>query len=202
MSLTSAIKKIATKREANNTPVEQTDHRPNPQLVSDGSSTSTDDRASLFDEPTLAMLEQLAQGDFSPPQTPINTRAGESLESIRRMLGGAIGKSHILITELNENAASISQNCNNSVAAATKDISQQLDDARETRDRLTAVAAAAEEISVNVSSIAQNAAHSQSGIDNIANTTNTTNTTHQHHQHHQYHQHHQIDRSIVPYLIY
>lgn len=171
MPLTSAVKKI-TKRRSSNKPTDEA-------LLSEqvavndapGGGNGSDQNSSHFDEPALAMLEKLAQGDFSPPSLPINTRAGECLESIRCMLGGAIGKSHILIAELNENAASISQNCNDSVAAATKDISQELGDARETRDRLTSVAAAAEEISVNVSAIAENATQSQASLDTISNTT-------------------------------
>ncbi|MBL4780734.1 MAG: bacteriohemerythrin [Porticoccaceae bacterium] len=58
------------------------------------------------------------------------------------------------------------------MAAASKDIRQDLADARETRDRLTVVAAATEEITVNISSIARNTSASQSSLDTIANTTN------------------------------
>jgi len=171
MSLVSAIKKTTTKQNANKTTAKQPSEVSSAQQVSANEAGSTGESSKPFDEAILAMLEQLAQGDFSPPPLPINTRAGECLESIRCMLGGAIGKSQILIAELNDNAATISQSCNDSVAAATKDISQELADARETRDRLTAVAAAAEEISVNVNSIAKNAVQSQTGIDTITNTT-------------------------------
>jgi len=122
-------------------------------------------------ETELAMLEQLAQGDLSPPPEPLTSRAGVCIELIRQQLGATIGHSKTLITELNDNAAVLSQSCNDSVAAATKDISHELTEARETRDRLTSVAAAAEQITVNVSSIASNATASQSSLDTIANTT-------------------------------
>ena len=171
MSLSTAIKKITTQRISNDTPAVEPPNATVLQPVNESNHPAAHDGDSLFDEPTLNFLEQLAQGDFKPPPAAIDTRAGQCLESIRCMLGGALGKSHILIAELNKNAASISQNCNDSVAAATKDISQELGDARETRDRLTYVAAAAEEISVNVSAIAVNATQSQSSIDTIANTT-------------------------------
>ncbi|OUS14110.1 hypothetical protein A9Q89_01185 [Gammaproteobacteria bacterium 53_120_T64] len=136
---------------------------------------STSDTTPSFDnafpEPELAMLEQLVLGDFSPPSAPLETRAGECIELIRQQLGATIGQSSHLIKELNSNAATLSQNCSDSVSAATKDISQDLAGARETRDRLTAVAAAAEQITVNVSSIAENASESQSSLDTIADTT-------------------------------
>ena len=171
MSLSTAIKKITTKRISDNAPTVEPPNATDLQPANESNHPVAHGKDRHFDESTLDFLEQLAQGDFKPPTAPIDTRAGECLESIRRMLGGAIGKSHTLIAELNDNAASISQSCNDSVAAATKDISQELANARETRDRLTTVAAAAEQISVNVKSIAENAAQSQTGVDTITNTT-------------------------------
>jgi len=95
-----------------------------------------------FNSMDLDFLKQLASGDFSPPPEPSDSTAGELIESIRLHVGSAIGKSKVLITELNQEAATLSNYCSEGVAAATKDISSELAQARETRDRLTAVAAA------------------------------------------------------------
>ena len=129
------------------------------------------DTHTMFDGTEFAMLDQLAQGDFRPSSTPINSPASERIEAIRCLLGATAGKTEVLINELNTNAEALSESCNNSVAAANKDISQELADARATRDSLSAVAAAAEQISVNISSIAQNSKQSQSNLDTIAGTT-------------------------------
>jgi len=169
MSLSEKIKQGATKGQATTLSGQGcAESSSNPTGTGNANPPLND---AALDESALAMLEQLAAGNFSPASTPIESRAGECIERIRQQLGATIGKSKNLIKELNDNAAILSQSCNDSVAAATKDISQDLADARETRDRLTTVAAAAEEITVNVSSIAKNAAQSQSSLDTIANTT-------------------------------
>ena len=124
-----------------------------------------------FDSSDIDCLKQLARGDFSPPFNTPNSTAGELIESIRVLVGTSLGKSKTLINELNSNSSTLSDYCSESVAAATKDISSELVQAKDTRDRLTAVAAAAEEITVNVSAIADNAATTQSGIETITNTT-------------------------------
>jgi len=171
MYLTSPFKKRDTD-ESSNQPAVQ--HSPETNALHTINTDKPEDAQSdenAFDAATLALLERLAAGDFSPPTEPIESRSGECIEQIRLLLGSTIGQSKALIKELNASAATLSKNCNKSVAAATKDISQELADARETRNRLTTVAAAAEEISVNVSSIAENATQSQSSLDTIANTT-------------------------------
>ena len=127
---------------------------------------------SAFDPCDIEFLKQLASGDFSQPLNLSNSTASELIESIRRLVGTSLGKSKTLINELNNDSATLSNYCSEGVAAATKDISSELAQARETRDRLTSVAAAAEEITVNVSSIADNAVTTQSGVDTITNTTN------------------------------
>ena len=124
-----------------------------------------------FTNTDLDLLKQLASGNFNLPTELSGSIAGELIESIRLLVGSSIGKSKTLITELNQEAATISNLCSEGVAAATKDISAELADARETRDRLTSVAAAAEEITVNVSTIAENAMATQSSVDTISNTT-------------------------------
>ena len=179
MSLSDKIKQLAAKDETTPSPGKHSANTSPAIPVSPGNTSSPANNTTL-DEPVLAMLEQLAAGDFSPAATAIESRAGECIERIRQRLGATIGKSKNLIEELNNSAAALSQSCNDSVAATTQDISQDLADARETRDRLTAVAAAAEEITVNVSSIAKNATQSQSSLDTIADTTTElTSTAHE-----------------------
>jgi len=124
-----------------------------------------------FNNADIDFLRQLASGDFSRPLNPSSSTAGELIESIRQLAGRSIGQSKTLVTELNHEASSLSEHCNEGVAAATKDIGPELSLAHETRDRLTAVAAAAEEISVNVRSIADHSTTTQSSVDTIANTT-------------------------------
>ncbi|MBL4781108.1 MAG: bacteriohemerythrin [Porticoccaceae bacterium] len=124
-----------------------------------------------FNNADIAALKQLAKGDFSHRGASSDSEIGELIESIRLMVGNTIGKSKTLIAEINLDAATLSQHCCDSVASATKDISAELISARDTRDRLTSVAAAAEEISVNVGAIADNASATQDHIDAISNTT-------------------------------
>ena len=124
-----------------------------------------------FDNSDIDCLKQLASGDFSQPLNSSNSTAGELIESIRVFVGTSLGKSKTLIDELNSNSATLSNYCSEGVAAATKDISSELAQARDTRDRLTSVAAATEEITVNVSAIADNAATTQNGIESITSTT-------------------------------
>jgi len=125
----------------------------------------------------LELLRQLESGNFNRPANTSGSPAGKLIESIRQQMGRAIGQSTTLVAELNQNAATLSQACSDGVAAATKDISSELTQARDTRDRLTSVAAAAEEITVNVSSIADNAATTQSGVNTITNTTGELTST-------------------------
>jgi len=125
----------------------------------------------VFENSDIDCLKQLASGDFSQPFNLSNSTASQLIEDIRLLVGTSLGKSKTLINELNSESATLSNYCSEGVAAATKDISSELAQARETRDRLTSVAAAAEEITVNVSSIADNAATTQSGLDTITNTT-------------------------------
>jgi len=165
MSLSSKFKKLSSEQKNADNPAQSTTEIP-PNIDS-----NPEPPPALLNEATLAMLEQLARGDLRPPSAPIESRAGECIELIRNLLGSTISNSKVLIKELNSDAASLSQSCNESVAAATKDMSQELSDARETRNRLTAVAAAAEQISVNVSSIAQNATRSESNLEAISSTT-------------------------------
>ncbi|MBQ0720641.1 MAG: bacteriohemerythrin [Gammaproteobacteria bacterium] len=129
-----------------------------------------------FSNADIDLLKQLAGGDFSQPLSPSDSTAGVLLESIRQLMGSTVGKSKALVTELNQQAGTLSNYCSEGVAAATKDISSELTDARETRNRLTAVAAAAEQITVNVSAIADNAATTQTGVDTISNTTGELTT--------------------------
>ncbi|MEZ0151601.1 MAG: bacteriohemerythrin [Candidatus Reddybacter sp.] len=124
-----------------------------------------------FSNTDIDLLRQLASGDICRPHNLSGSTAGVLIENIRQLMGGSIGKSKTLITELNQDAATLSNLCSEGVAAATKDISSELTDARDTRDKLTSVAAAAEEITVNVSSIADNAATTQKSVDTITNTT-------------------------------
>jgi len=130
-----------------------------------------------FSDTDIELLKQLASGDFSQALKPSDSVAGELIEGIRLLVGSSLGKSKTLITELNNESATLSNYCSEGVAAATKDISSELTQARETRDRLTSVAAAAEEITVNVSSIADNAATTQSGVNTITNTTGELTST-------------------------
>jgi len=124
-----------------------------------------------FNNTDIDFLKQLAEGDFSQAGKISESIAGKLIERIRLRVGSSLGKSKTLIAELNQEAATLSNYCSDGVAAATKDINQELADARETRHRLTSVAAAAEEISVNVSTIAENATATQSSVDTISNTT-------------------------------
>jgi len=155
----------ASTSSSSNTPAivdnTSTDRQPTLEIVADPGITNTD----------LELLRQLESGNFNQPTTTSDSPAGKLIESIRQQMGRAIGQSTTLVAELNQNAATLSQACSDGVAAATKDISAELIQARETRDRLTSVAAAAEEITVNVSSIADNATTTQSGVDTITNTT-------------------------------
>ena len=171
MNLTSPFKKRSTDESSNQSPVQHSPETNALHTINIDKPEGAQSNENTVDSATLALLERLATGDFSPPTAPIESRSGECIEQIRLLLGSTIGQSEVLIKELNANAATLSANCNKSVAAATKDISQELADARETRNRLTTVAAAAEEISVNVSSIAENATQSQVNLDTIANTT-------------------------------
>ena len=125
----------------------------------------------LFSHTDIELLQQLASGDFRQTLKPSDSTAGELIESIRLLVGRSLGKSKTLITEFNNESATLSNYCSEGVTAATKDISSELTQARETRDRLTSVAAAAEEITVNVSAIADNATTAQNGVDAITNTT-------------------------------
>ncbi|OUS11873.1 hypothetical protein A9Q89_07430 [Gammaproteobacteria bacterium 53_120_T64] len=130
----------------------------------------------IVDQPSLNnadldALKRLAKGDFSHAGEPSNSETGELIESIRLMIGSSLGQSKTLIAELNFDAATLSQLCSDGVAAATKDISEELANARDTPERLTSVAAAAEEISVNVLAIADNASATQNRVDAISNTT-------------------------------
>ena len=170
MPLKTALKKLTLtqkKGKENLRPAESIKHEP----TSEGKLSSMNDTHTMFDGTEFAMLDQLAQGDFRPSSTPIHSPASERIEAIRCLLGATVSKTDVLINELNTNAEALSESCNNSVAAANKDISQELANARATRDSLSAVAAAAEQISVNISSIAQNSKQSQSNLDTIAGTT-------------------------------
>jgi len=171
MNLTSPFKKRATDESSNKPAVQHSPETTSLHSINTDKLEGAQSNEEVVDAATLALLERLAAGDFSPPTALIESRSGECIEKIRLLLGSTIGQSEVLIKELNASAATLSENCNKSVAAATKDISEELADARETRNRLTTVAAAAEEISVNVSSIAENATQSQSSLDIIANTT-------------------------------
>ena len=124
-----------------------------------------------FSDADLDLLQLLASGDFSQPDNLSNSTAGKLIEALRLLAGGSIGKSKTLINELNQDSATLSNYCSDGVSAATKDISEELAGARETRDRLTSVAAAAEEITVNVNTIAKNTTATQTSIDTISNTT-------------------------------
>ncbi|OUS17369.1 hypothetical protein A9Q88_03770 [Gammaproteobacteria bacterium 50_400_T64] len=134
----------------------------NPAVAADLDVTSVD----------IDLLRRLESGDFSQPAEISGSPAGKLIESIRQQIGRAIGQSTTLVAELNQNSATLSQACSDGVAAATKDISTELTEARDTRDRLSSVATAAEQISVNVKTIADNAFATQTNVDSITTTTN------------------------------
>ena len=123
-------------------------------------------------EDILLMLDRLANGDFTPPDEHSDSDLGRSIENVRVALGRVTGRAGVMANELREEAARVGKfaedMCKNSTALDAEDI---ISSSRDVLKNLNAMASAAEQVSVNMSTVAERAASSKESIATIENTT-------------------------------
>jgi hemerythrin-like metal-binding protein len=116
-------------------------------------------------------LRLLSEGDFTAPAQVHGSKPAQLAETIRQKLGDAIGKTQVLMHELNDEIKVITQQSKQQVESLSWDTEEELKRTREMGDNLNTVAAAGEQLSVNMKDISVNAQDSKNHLAEVVLTT-------------------------------
>ncbi|MEZ0175105.1 MAG: bacteriohemerythrin [Candidatus Reddybacter sp.] len=116
-------------------------------------------------------LRLLSEGDFTAPDEVRSCESAQLTEIIRQKLGDAIGKTQVLMHELNGEIKVITQQSKQQVESLSWDTEDELKRTREMGDNLNTVAAAGEQLSVNMKDISANAQESKNHLAEVVLTT-------------------------------
>jgi len=116
-------------------------------------------------------LRLLSEGDFTAPAQVHGSEPAQLAETIRQKLGDAIGKTQVLMHELNGEIKVITQQSKQQVESLSWDTEEELKRTREMGANLNTVAAAGEQLSVNMKDISVNAQESQNHLGEVVLTT-------------------------------
>lgn len=119
----------------------------------------------------LHSLRLLSEGDFTAPEQVHASEPAQLAETIRQNLGDAIGKTQVLMGELNGEIKVITQQSKQQVESLSWDTEEELKRTREMGDNLNTVAAAGEQLSVNMKDISVNAQESKNHLAAVVLTT-------------------------------
>ena len=126
----------------------------------------------VVDEETLLLLDRLACGDFTAPAEQPSTELAGKIEEVRVALGRVTGRARIMADELRGESARVGQYAENMRKNTTVlDAGEIITSSRDVLKNLNAMATAAEQVSVNMTSVAERAASSRESIATIENTT-------------------------------
>ncbi|MBQ0720299.1 MAG: bacteriohemerythrin [Gammaproteobacteria bacterium] len=120
----------------------------------------------------LHPLRLLSEGDFTAPVALHNSQPAQLAECIRLKVGATIGKTQVLMKELNSEIKVITQQSKQQVESLSWDTEDELKRTREMGENLSTVAAAGEQLSVNMKDISANAEESQQHLSEVVVTTN------------------------------
>lgn len=153
---------------------------PQPDLISTqnsmlGSADPLAENDVAFDDAEQAAnlhgLRLLSEGDFTAPAQVHGSEPAQLAETIRQKLGDAIGKTQVLMDELNGEIKVITQQSKQQVESLSWDTEEELKRTREMGDNLNTVAAAGEQLSVNMKDISVNAQASKNHLGEVVLTT-------------------------------
>ena len=120
---------------------------------------------------SLHNLRLLSEGDFTTPAEIHSCEPAQLTEAIRLKLGGAIGKTQVLMKELSGEIKVITEQSKQQVESLSWDTEDELKRTREMGDKLNTVAAAGEQLSVNMKGISVNAEASKNHLAEVVQTT-------------------------------